>query len=99
MPRLWNAENCWVKSFAVASLASNATASATWTGVTTDDIIMGRGTNTATAGCVGAYVSAADTVTFGPIAGTVGAQSTIAQTVWLALMAGPTSGEPGGASW
>jgi len=95
MPRLFNAENSWVRSFAVVSMASNTTSTQTWTGVTTDDVILGVGTNTTAQKC-GAYISAADVVAFGPCAGTVAAQSTIAQTVWLQLMKTPTTNVLGG---
>ena len=95
MPRLWNVENSWVKSFAVAQMASNVTTSAAWAGVTTADIIMGRGTNTAFHQA-SAYISAADVVTFGPTGGAPGAVSTVAQTLWLQLMKAPTTDVLGG---
>ena len=40
MPRLFNSENCLFKTFAVASMTSNATAAATFTGVTTADYLF-----------------------------------------------------------
>lgn len=96
MPRLFNVENSWVKSFACASLASGATASQTWTGVTTDDVVIGTGTNTVV-NKFNAYISAADVVTFGPIGGLGGGtQSCVSQTVWVSLLKAPTSDRLGG---
>ena len=96
MPRLFNSENAPFKTFAVASLASDATASGAWTGITTADyLLFAYGT---TSEPCSAYISATDTVTFGPLGGTVSGQSTVAQTVGLVLMKNPTSGQDGG-SW
>ncbi len=104
MPKLFNSDNALFQTFAVASLASNATATATFTGLTTDDYVMVLNnddvTTTAQAG-IDAWVSAANTVVFRPtgsIGTTDGGTSSVAQTVGILVMVNPTSGERGG-SW
>jgi hypothetical protein len=104
MPRLFNAENCLFQTFAVASLASNATATATMTGLATTDYVMVLNhddvTTTAQAG-IDAWVSAANTLVFRPtgsIGTTDGGTSSVAQTVGVLAMVAPTSGVEGG-SW
>lgn len=104
MPRLFNAENLLFETFAVASLASNATATATFTGLTTDDFVMLLNKNdsitTAEAGLT-VWVSAADTVVFRPVGSigtTDGGTSSVIATVAVVAMVNPTSGERGG-SW
>lgn len=99
MPRLFNAENCLFQTFAVASLTSNATATASFTGVTTDDYCFVLQNDdlvgTADDGVLAA-ISAADKVMFSPQ--TAGGGSSIAQTVGVMVMVNPTSGQEGG-SW
>lgn len=104
MPRLFNAENALFQTVAVASLASNATATATFTGLTTDDYVFVLNnddvTTTAQTG-VDAWVSAADTLVFRPsgsIGNTNGGASSVAQTVGVMVLVNPTSGQRGG-SW
>ena len=96
MPRLFNAENCKFKTFAVASLASNTYGTATFTGLTTNDYVKAM-TGATTNETVDAYVQAANTIRFYPVCA-VGTQSTVAQTVGVVAMVAPTSGENGG-SW
>jgi len=101
MPKLFNSENCLFKTFAVAVVASNATRTATFTGVTTDDYILTlHNDDLAATGVSGvqASVSAADTIVFHPI-GAVGAGSAIAQTVGVLVMKSPTSGAVAGDVW
>jgi hypothetical protein len=99
MPRLFNAENCLFKTFAVASLTSNATATASFTGVTTADYCFVLQNNDLVATAqdgVTAAITAANTLMFMP--GAAGAGSSVAQTVGVMVMVNPTSGAPGG-SW
>lgn len=99
MPRLFNAENCLFQTFAVASLTSNATAAATFTGVTTNDFIHVWQNNDLVATAqdgVTASITAANSLMFMP--GAAGAGSSVAQTVGVTVMVNPTSGEKGG-SW
>jgi hypothetical protein len=100
MPRLFNAEKCLFETFAVAVVASNATRTATFTGVTTDDYVLTLQNNdviTTGQNGVVASISAADTIVFHPN-GAAGAGSAIAQTVGVVVMVAPTSGVEGG-SW
>jgi hypothetical protein len=100
MPRLFNSANCLFQTFAVASLDSDATATATFTGLTTKDYIMVLQHNSLVAtaqNSVVANVSAANIVMFHP-SGAPGAGSSLAQTVGVLVMVNPTSGEKGG-SW
>jgi len=100
MPRLFNSLNCLFQTFAVASLESDATATATFTGLTTKDYVMVLQNNdlVATAqNSVYAAVSAANIVMFHPT-GAPGAASSLAQSVGVLVMVNPTSGEKGG-SW
>jgi len=101
MPRLFNSENCLFQTFGVAVIASNATRTATFTGVTTDDCVcvwQGTSLNSATGlNGIHASVSAADTLVFHPT-GASGAGSAVAQTVGVMVMKAPTSGQDGG-SW
>ena len=104
MPRLFNAENNLFQTFAVVSLASNATTTATFTGITTADFVLVLNnddvTTTAQAG-VDAWVSAADTILFRPtgsIGNTNAGGSSVAQTVGVMVLVNPTSGQRGG-SW
>lgn len=100
MPRLFNAEKLLFQTFAVASIDSDATATATFTGITTDDYVLTLQNNdiitTGKNGVVGS-ISAADTLVFHPN-GAQGAGSSIAQTVGIIIMVAPTSGQEGG-SW
>ena len=99
MPRLFNSENCLFKTFAVASMTSNATAAATFTGVTTADYLFVLQNNdliaTAQDG-VTASITAANSLMFMP--GAAGGGSSVAQTVGVMVMVAPTSGQKGG-SW
>ena len=100
MPKLFNSANCLFQTFAVASLDSDATATAAFTGLTTNDYVMVLQNNdlVATAqNSVYANVSAADIVMFHP-SGAPGAGSSVAQTVGVLVMVNPTSGQKGG-SW
>jgi len=100
MPRLFNSQNLLFQTFAVASLDSDATATATFTGLTTKDYLMvlQHDSLVATAqNSVVANVSAANIVMFHP-SGAPGAGSSLAQTVGVLVMVNPTSGEKGG-SW
>lgn len=100
MPKLFNNENLWFETFAVASLASNASATATFTGVTTADYCFVMQNTSLTAAdedgdqCA---ISAADTLMFTP-GGAFGGATGVAQTVGVVVMKAPTSGEDGG-SW
>lgn len=99
MPRLFNAEKCLFQTFGVASMTSNATATATFTGITTDDYCFVLQNNdlvgTADDGVLAA-ISKANTLMFSPQ--TAGAGSSLAQTVGVMVMVSPTSGQEGG-SW
>jgi hypothetical protein len=100
MPRLFNMENALFQTFAVAACASNATKTATFTGVTTDDYVLTLQNNDLAAtgvAAVEASISAADTIVFHP-SGAAGAGSAVAQTVGVLIMVAPTSGRKGG-SW
>lgn len=100
MPKLFNSENCKFQTFAVAVVASNATRTATFTGVTTDDFVLTlNNDDLAATGVAGvqASVSAANTIVFHPM-GAAGAGSAVAQTVGVVVMKAPTSGQKGG-SW
>jgi len=100
MPKLFNVENCKFQTFAVAACASNATKTATFTGLTTDDFVLTlQNDDLAATGVAGvqASVSAADTLVFHPM-GAAGAGSAVAQTVGVIIMKAPTSGQAGG-SW
>jgi hypothetical protein len=100
MPRLFNNENCLFQTFAVASLDSNATATATFTGITVNDYVCVLQNNdmvlTTQSGVI-ASVSAANTIMFSPT-GASGAGTSVAQTVGVMAMVAPTSGAKGG-SW
>jgi len=99
MPRLFNSENCLFRTFAVASMTSNATATATFTGVTTADFVSVWQNNDLVATAqdgVQAAVTAANTLMFCP--GAAGGGSSVAQTVGVMVMVNPTSSQPGG-SW
>ena len=99
MPRLFNVEKCLFQTFAVASMTSNVTATATFTGLATVDYVMVLQNNdldSVSDSSVVAAVSAADTLLFQPQ--THGAGSTPAQTVGVLVMVAPTSGQEGG-SW
>ena len=100
MPRLFNSENCKFQTFAVASMTSNATKTATMTGVTTADycfVLMNTGLAATTEDTCQVAISAADTLMFSPM-GAFGGASAVAQTVGVMVMKAPTSGEDGG-SW
>jgi len=100
MPRLFNSENCKFQTFAVASMTSNASKTATFTGLTTADycfILMNTGLAATTEDNVQVAISAADTVMFTP-AGAFGGASAVAQTVGIMAMKAPTTGQDGG-SW
>lgn len=100
MPRLFNIENLLFQTFAVASIDSDATETASFTGLTTADYVMALQNNDViTTGKCGviASISAADTFVFHP-AGAPGGGSSIAQTVGVVVMVAPTSGAEGG-SW
>lgn len=100
MPRLFNSENCKFLTFAVAACASNATKTATFTGLTTDDYVLTLYNDDLAAtglAAVVAGVSAANILMFHP-QGAAGAGSSVAQTVGVVAMKAPTSGQKGG-SW
>ena len=100
MPRLFNAENCKFQTFAIASMTSNATKTATMTGVTTDDycfVLMNTGLAATTEDTCQVAISAADTLMFSPM-GAFGGASAVAQTAGVMVMKAPTSGQEGG-SW
>jgi len=100
MPRLFNSENCNFKTFAVAACASNATKTATWTGLTTDDYVLTLYSDDLAATGVSAIqagISAADILMFHP-AGASGGGSAVSCTVGVLSMKAPTSGVKGG-SW
>jgi len=100
MPKLFNSENCNFKTFAVAACASNATKTATFTGLTTDDYVLTLYNDdlAVTGGAaIIAGVSAADILMFHP-QGAAGAGSALSCTVGVMVMKAPTSGVKGG-SW
>jgi hypothetical protein len=100
MPKLFNAEKCLFKTFAVASMTSNATAAGTFTGVTLNDYVCVMYNNDmilTTQSGIDVSISAADTLMFGPT-GSSGDSSSIAMTVGVLAMVNPTSGSKGG-SW
>ena len=100
MPRLFNSENCLFQTFAVAECASNATKTAAFEGVTTDDYVLTLQNNDIiTTGLNGvvASISGANTIVFHPV-GAPGAGSGVAQTVGVLIMVNPTSGAEAG-SW
>ena len=100
MPKLFNSENCKFQTFAIASMTSNATKTATMTGVTTDDycfVLMNTGLAATTEDTCQVAISAADTLMFSPM-GAFGDSSAVAQTAGVMVMVNPTSGQEGG-SW
>jgi len=100
MPRLFNSENFKFQTFAVASMDSNITKTATFTGVTTADYVFVMQFNDLTATTqsgMDCAISAANTIVFTPT-GASGAASALAQTVGVVVMKAPTSGVHGG-SW
>lgn len=100
MPRLFNSEQCKFQTFAVASMTSNATKTATMTGVTTADycfVLMNTGLAATTEDTCQVAISAADTLMFSPM-GAKGGASAVAQTAGVMVMKSPTSGQDGG-SW
>ena len=100
MPRLFNSENCLFQTFAVVSRASNETATATMTGVTTADycfVLMNTGLAATTEDNLQVAISADDTLMFSPM-GAFGGATAVAQTVGVMAMKSPTSGQDGG-SW
>ena len=99
MPRLFNSENCLFKTFAVVSMTSNATATATFTGAAVTDYCFVLQNNDLVATAqdgVAASITAANTLMFTP--GASGGGSSVAQTVGVCVMVNPTSSQPGG-SW
>ncbi len=83
MPRLFNAENCRFKTVAVASLASNASATASFTGVTTADyiaVMYNDDSILTTETGLNAAITAANVVMFTP-GGCSGGGNAVAQTV------------------
>jgi len=100
MPRLFNSENCLFQTVALASLASNASQTKTFTGVTTADyvcVLYCDDSILTTETCFNAAVTAANVVMFTP-AGCSGGGTAVAQTVGLLAIKSPTSGLQGG-SW
>ena len=100
MPRLFNSENCLFQTVALASLASNASQTATFTGVTTADYVAVMYNNDSiltTETCFNAAITAVNVVMFTP-AGCSGGGTAVAQTVGLLAIKSPTSGLQGG-SW
>jgi len=100
MPRLFNSENCKFQTFAVAACASNATKTATMTGLTTDDYVLTLYADELAAtglAAIVAGVSAANILMFHP-QGAAGAGSAASCTVGVLAMKAPTSGAKGG-SW
>ena len=100
MPRLFNAEKCLFETFAVDSMDSDATETATFTGVTTDDYVFVMQFNDLTATTqsgMDCAISAANTIVVTPT-GASGAGTALAQTVGVVVMVNPTSGQEGG-SW
>lgn len=100
MPKLFNAENCKFLTFAVAACASNATKTATFTGLTTNDYVLTLFSDdlSVTGGAaIVAGVSAANVLMFHP-QGAAGGGSALSCTVGVIAMKAPTSGQKGG-SW
>ena len=101
MPKLFNAEKCLFQTVALASLDSDASQTASFVGVTTDDyvfIMYGSNMTATTQSGFNVAVSAADKVVFTP-SGASGAGTAVAQAkVGLVAMVAPTSGQEGG-SW
>lgn len=100
MPRLFNAEKCLFQTFAVASLDSNATATATFTGVTTADyacVLYNDDMQLTTQSGFDVAINAANKLMFSPT-GASGGGTAVAQTVGVLVMVAPTSGQCGG-SW
>jgi hypothetical protein len=100
MPKLFNAENCLFQTMAVASMASNATQTGTFTGVTANDycfVLNNTSIGATSVDGVQPAISAADTIMFTPI-GAKGGSTSVAQTVGVVVMVAPTTGVRGG-SW
>jgi hypothetical protein len=100
MPRLFNTENLLFQTVAVASMASNASKTATFTGITTADyvcVLYNNDSILTTETGLNAAVTAANVVMFTP-AGCSGGATAVAQTVGLMGLKSPTSGQNGG-SW
>ncbi len=100
MPKLFNTENCLFQTFSVASMTSNATKTATMTGVTTADycfVLMNTGLAATEEENLQVAISATDTLMFSPM-GAFGGATAVAQTAGVVVMTAPTSGQDGG-SW
>ena len=100
MPRLFNAENCLFQTVALTSLDSDASQTATMTGLTTKDyvcILYNNDSILTTQSGFNVAVSTANTLVFTP-AGCSGAATAVAQTVGILALVNPTSGQKGG-SW
>jgi len=100
MPRLFNSENCLFQTLALTSLDSDASQTATMTGLTTNDyvaILYNNDSILTTQSGFNLAVSAADTLVFTPT-GCSGAGTAVAQTVGILALVAPTSGQDGG-SW
>lgn len=100
MPRLFNSENCLFVTVAAASLASNASQTVTFTGVTTADYVSVWYNNDSiltTETGFNAAITAANVVMLTPL-GCSGGGTAVAQTLGLSAMKAPTSGVRGG-SW
>ena len=100
MPRLFNVENCLFQTVAAASLASNASETVTFTGVTTADYVAVMYNNDSiltTETGLNAAITAANVVMLTPL-GCSGGGTAVAQTLGLLAIKSPTSGQNGG-SW
>jgi hypothetical protein len=100
MPRLFNVENCLFVTLAVASMASNASKTATMTGITTADYVCLLYNNDmvlTTESGMDVSITDTDKLMFTPV-GASGAGTAVAQTVGALVLVNPTSGQEGG-SW
>lgn len=100
MPRLFNVDNCLFQTVALSSLDSDASQTAAFTGLTTDDyvgILYNNDSILTTQSGFNIAVSAAGKVVLTP-AGCSAGGTAVAQTVGLIAVVAPTSGQEGG-SW
>lgn len=100
MPKLFNTEKCLFQTIALTSLDSDASQTATMTGLTTNDyvaVLYNDDMQLTTQSGFNVAVSAANTLVFTPT-GCSGAGTAVAQTVGILALVNPTSGQDGG-SW
>ena len=100
MPRLFNSENCKFVTVAAASLASNASQTVAFAGLTTADYVSVWYNNDSiltTETGMNAAVTAAGVVMLTPL-GCSGGGTAVAQTLGLMAIKAPSSGQNGG-SW